>query len=70
VWLQWISPIKYSFQAFVLLLFEGTSTAQLLQINELDKPETASANIWILVLVFVLSALASSIALARQREVR
>lgn len=70
VWLQWISPIKYSFQTFVLILFEGTSTAELLERNELDRPGTANANIGILFAIFMITALASSIAMARQREVR
>lgn len=70
VWLQWISPVKYSLQACALILFEGTSTAKVLVMNKMNTPGTASANIGILFAVFALCGLASSIGLRRQREVR
>jgi hypothetical protein len=35
VWLQWISPIKYSLQAFAISEFSGTETT-IVELLELD----------------------------------
>lgn len=70
VWLQWISPIKYSFQAFTCSLFSGTPNANLLDKLELDAPTGVSANIGISSGIFIICALGSVFALSRQREVR
>ena len=70
VWLQWISPIKYSFQAFTWSLLSGTSTAEYLDQLELNTPANVSLNLVILVGIFCLCAASSIVALARQKEVR
>jgi len=70
VWLQWISPIKYSFQAFTWSLLSGTSTAELLDQLELNTPPNVSMNLVILVGIFCLCSACSIVALSRQKEVR
>jgi len=70
VWVQWISPIKYSFQAFTWCLLSETPTTALLEMLELDTPSSVSSNVAILIVIFVLCATGSVIALSRQREVR
>ena len=70
VWLQWISPIKYSFQAFTWCLFSNTPNAEILEMYELNAPAGVGSNIGILIGMFVLCALGSVLALSRQREVR
>ena len=70
VWLQWISPIKYSFQGFNWALLRGTYTAALLEQLELDSPASVTANLCILIGVFVLCASLSVLALSKQKEVR
>ena len=70
VWLQWISPIKYSFQAFTWSLLSGTSTAELLDQLELNTPPNVSLNLVILVGIFCLCSACSVVALSRQKEVR
>lgn len=70
VWLQWISPVKYSFQAFCWSLVRGTSAEYLLLELELDSPSSATGNIGVLICFVVMHALASVFALSRQREVR
>jgi hypothetical protein len=70
VWLQWISPIKYSFQAFTWSLLSGTSTSDLLDELELNTPSNVSLNLVILVGIFFLCAACSVLALSRQKEVR
>lgn len=69
-WLQWISPIKYSFQAFTWSLLSGTSTSDLLDELELNTPSNVSLNLVILVGIFFLCAACSVLALSRQKEVR
>jgi len=70
VWLQWISPIKYSFQAFTWSLLSGTSTAELMDQLELNTPPNVSLNLVILVGIFCLCSACSVVALSRQKEVR
>ena len=69
-WMQWISPIKYSFQAFSWSLFTETSTSELLEVLELDTPASVGSNLLILIGIYILSAIGSAFALSRQREVR
>lgn len=70
LWLQWISPIKYSFQAFAWSLLSGTSTEGLLDELELNTPSNVSLNLAIMVGIFCLCAACSVAALSRQKEVR
>lgn len=69
-WLQWISPIKYSLQAFGLTLFKGTNTSAILVALELDTPSSISANMGVLVGCFVTLGIFTMAALSRQKEVR
>jgi hypothetical protein len=69
VWTQWISPIKYSLQAFVISEFRGTETP-IVELMELDRPGTVSANIGVLLLWFILAAIGTILSLSMQREVR
>ena len=70
VWLQWVSPIKYSFQAFAWALLSNTPTTDLLHELELDTPQSVSTNIVILIGIFVFCVAGSMMALSRQKEVR
>ena len=70
VWLQWISPIKYSFQAFTWALLSNTPTTTLLHELELNTPGSVSSNIVILIGIFVFCIIGSMLALSRQKEVR
>ena len=69
-WLQWISPVKYTFQAFAWGLFEQTPTSEVLQTLELDTPSGVSKNIACLIGFFILCTIGSVLALSRQKEVR
>ena len=69
-WMQWVSPIKYSFQAFSWSLFSDTSSSELLEMLELDTPAGAGYNLLILIGIFGVCAVCSVFALSRQREVR
>lgn len=70
LWLQWISPIKYSFQAFTWSLLSGTSTSEVLDQLELNTPSNVSLNLVVLVGFFCFCSACSVVALARQKEVR
>ena len=70
VWLQWISPIKYSFQAFAWVLLSEIPTTVLLESDELDPLPSVGANVVILIAFFILYTIGSVIALSRQQEVR
>lgn len=69
-WLHWISPIKYSLQAFASTLFGGTDTDTLLVALELDAPVSVGANLGILLGYSFVLSIGTMIALARQKEVR
>lgn len=69
-WLQWFSPVKYSFQAFAWSLLSGTSAEALLDSLELNTPEGVGLNLVILIGVYVMCAILSVMALMRQKEVR
>ena len=70
VWLQWISPVKYSFQAFAWSLLSGTSANALLDSLELNTPEGVGLNLGILIGVYVRCVILSVMALMTQKEVR
>jgi hypothetical protein len=69
-WLQWISPVKYSFQAFAWTLLGQTPSEDVLEMLDLDTPSYVGSNIGILIGVYVLCAVGSLFALSRQKEVR
>ena len=68
--LQWISPIKYSYQALLISLLTGTSSERLLDIQEYDSPPTVTGNLTILGLIFVVFCLITGIGMARVKEAR
>ena len=70
VWLQWISPVKYSFQAFAWSLLGQTPSQYILEMLNLDAPSSVGSNIGALFGFFVLLAVGSVFALSRQKEVR
>lgn len=70
IWLQWISPVKYSLQSLAQNQFEGSSLEIILQRYALDQPSTIGGNIVVLYGMYIGLTLFSMIALARQREVR
>jgi len=51
--LQWISPIKYSFQALVIAQLTGTSSEKLIDLSEFNTPSTTSGNIYVLFCIFI-----------------
>jgi len=69
VWVQWISPVKYSLQGFAAGLFRGTDTTYA-SLIELDTPDTVSANCAVLVAFFGTFAILTMLALSLQKEVR
>jgi hypothetical protein len=71
VWMKWLSPVKYSVQAFLTLTFWGTKNYEVyVQMVDLDDPDMIIANVCILFLIFAIMSAVTIVALARQREVR
>ena len=68
--IQWLSPVKYSMQALLTSQFVGTSAEKLLDIGEYNTPASVSANLGVLIGIFLLLALLSGLAMMRLREVR
>ncbi len=68
-WLQWVSAIKYSLQAFVQTSFDGTYVT-LVEILELDRPDSISMNLLIQLGMFVIFASTSVLFLSLQKERR
>jgi hypothetical protein len=69
-WMQWVSPVKYSFQSFSRSLVGHTSAEKILETLDLNKPSSVGSNISVLICFFALSAVGAAIALSRQKEVR
>ena len=69
-WLQWISPVKYSFQAFAWSLLGNTPSEDILDMLDLNTPSSVDSNIGILIGFFMVWAVSSVFALSRQKEVR
>ena len=67
-WLQWISPFKYSLQA-MMIGYTGKENPAVEEL-ELNKPNTASANIGVLYLMFSILSILSVVILKGKREVR
>uniref|UniRef100_A0A7R9WUP2 ABC-2 type transporter transmembrane domain-containing protein n=1 Tax=Craspedostauros australis TaxID=1486917 RepID=A0A7R9WUP2_9STRA len=68
-WLQWISPVKYSLQIFIMALFDGTDTT-IVQALDLDVPSDITHNILVLIFMFALCAVTTIVTMSFQREVR
>jgi len=67
--LQWISPIKYSFQALVIAQLTGTSSEKLIDLSEFNTPSTTSENIYVLFCIFICLSILTAIGMARVKEV-
>ena len=68
--LQWISPIKYSYQALLIALLTGTSSEKLLDIQEYDSPSTVTDNLLVLTLIFVVICVLTGVGMTRVKELR
>lgn len=69
-WLEWISPCKYSLQGLALAMYKGTDNETFIDMIALNSPNTVSANIGAVGLVYILFALGSVFVLGRTREKR
>jgi len=69
-WLQWISPVKYSFQSFSRSLVGHTPAEVILETLGLNNPSSVGSNISVLISFFALLAVCAALALSRQKEVR
>lgn len=68
--LQWVSPVKYSFQSLLIGQLHGTSAERLIYLNDYDTPPTVSGNIGVLCCIFILLTLLTGIGIVRVKEVR
>jgi len=68
--LQWLSPIKYSFQAMALALLNGTSAEKVIDLAGYNTPGTITENMCILGGIFIVLAILSAIGMTRVKEVR
>jgi hypothetical protein len=70
-WLQWLSPVKYSLQALSLSYLKGSTQGEAyLDAAGLDQPETAAANLGVLLAFYGILACVTILVLSKQREVR
>lgn len=67
---QWISPVKYSFQAMAIAQLKGTSAEKVIDIAGYDTPASISDNIWILYGIFLFLSLLTMVGMTRVKEVR
>lgn len=69
-WVQWISPVKYSLQAFTTLMFWDTASYEVyVEMVGYDQPKAIISNIAILYLIFFLFSILTVFALSRQSAV-
>ena len=68
--LQWVSPIKYSFQATAQALLKGTSAEKVIDIAGYNTPPSISENLWILYAIFLVLSLLTAVGMSRVKEVR
>ncbi len=68
--LQWVSPIKYSFQAIAIAMLKGTSAEKLIDIAGYNTPPSISENIWVLYGLFVVLSILTAVGVSRIKEVR
>lgn len=68
--LQWISPVKYSFQALVTAQITGTGAERVLYVGELNTPSTVSENLAVLCGLFIGFSILIAIGMARVKEIR
>lgn len=68
--IQWISPVKYSYQALLISQLKGTSAEKVLDISEYNSPPTIMGNIGVMCAFFVVIAGLTVIAMTRVKEIR
>ena len=68
--LQWLSPIKYSFQAMALALLNGTSAEKVIELAGYNTHGSITENVCILGAIFVVLAILSAIGMTRVKEMR
>jgi len=68
--LQWLSPIKYSYQAMALALLNGTSAEKVIDLAGYNTPGSITENVYILGGIFLVLAILSAIGMTRVKEVR
>ena len=68
--LQWISPIKYSFQAITISQFEGTSAEKVIDIAGYNTPASIAGNLWVLIGFFLALSLLTVFGMTRVKEGR
>lgn len=67
---QWISPIKYSFQAMTIAQLKGTSAEKVIDLAGYNTPAKISDNMWILYGIFFALSFLTALGMARVKEVR
>ena len=68
--LQWLSPIKYSYQAMALALLKGTSAEKIIELAGYNTPDSITENVSILGGIFLVLAIFCVIGIIRVKEVR
>ena len=68
--LQWISPIKYSYQALALSLLKGTSAEKLIDLAGYNSPGSVTENLLILTGFLTILSLLTIVGMTRIKEVR
>jgi len=68
--IQWLSSIKYSYQAYVISGLTGTSAEKVIDIGGYNTPPTISQNLLILLGIFILVNALSTIGMTRIKEIR
>jgi len=69
-WVQWVSPAKYTLQAFSIAQLGGSHLELALTEAQLDRPQSIGANLAVLAGFYALFTLATAIVLAKKRETR
>ena len=68
--IQWLSPVKYSFQALVIALLHGTSSEKVIELGGYDTPKSVTENIGVLSAIFLTFTILTVIGMTRIKEVR
>ena len=67
-WGEWISPVKFSVQALSIQFFQGTPMGEsILESRELNRPDTVTTNVVILLCINVILVAVTIAALSNQR---
>ena len=68
--LQWMSPVKYCYQAMMISLLTGTNSERLLYMQEINSPPSVTANLLVMNLIFVGICVLTVVGMARVKEKR